>query len=705
MSKTTPLYSFLIPVYNTGNILFEALDSIDSQTFDKSTFEIIIVDDCSTDATTIKIIDQLMTSLTYKTLKLTVVRNKKNSWLAETRNVAARIATGQYLVCFDSDDILEPDYIKHCHLAFAAYPNASWVYPSVRKFGYRNRVDIMTDYSAKDLFLSNYVVAVSPVKRSLWNSLNGQKTHDISSQVKLFEDWDFWQRAIGKGYFGVPIKKVIFNYRQNIRSLITRSEDEGNLTTLLAYRSNWTSIFGLGISQNNYKKDNLQFKSNYGFFSRVLRKIIKLLLKRNPSTLRISDLLLYIFLPSVFANRKKNNDNSLTKAHKMAGFQSGFKPVLDKDLEPILEVNKTALCGHFWWHTGGAENIFLDYEKNLKQNGFKVIDVVNDSKEIAGVLREKFGQTASEQFALDEIADGPYPRLLALWELIKIEKPQIILIMSHPFLYLLAPLIREKLPNTVLYDLLHCEEHDENGWFEAAYSYQSYIQNRIVTSEFWKKVLIEKYSEKPEKIHVIYNMIDFANFKKLQIDKVKSLQNLHIDSNKKIIGFLGRFHEQKRPDLFIELASQMNNHDDYHFIIAGSGPMLQELEDKMHGLTNLTYIGKTNQPEKILPLFDIGVFPSQFEGYAVISMECAYLGIPVIVPKINGFKEQIENGHFGKMYEIISDNKDVNQMKLLITQQYEEIIALGKNGPGFMEEFHNSENIHNSLNQLFKIHI
>ena len=704
MINTKPLYSFLIPVYNTGNLLFETLDSIDLQTFDKSTFEIIIVDDCSTDANTIQIIDQLIATPVYKTLQLTIVRNKKNSWLAETRNVAARIATGDYLVCLDSDDVLDPDFIKHCHLAFAAYPNASWVYPSVRKFGYRNGVDIMNDYSAKELFLSNYVVAVSPVKRVLWNKLNGQKTHHLSSEVKLFEDWDFWQRAIGKGYFGVPIKKVIFNYRQNVRSLVTRNEEEGNLSTLLAYRTNWTSIFGLGRSQKNYTKDNLQFKSNYGFFSKVFRKIIKLLTKRNPSNLRISDLLLYVFSPSVFAKRKNNNDTGLTKAHKMAGFKTGFKLALDKDLEPILEVNKTALCGHFWWHTGGAENILLDYEKNLQQNGFKIIDVVNNSDDTAGVLREKYGQTATEQFALDEIADGPYPRLLALWELIKTEKPQIIVIMSNPFLYLLAPLIREKMPNTILYDVLHCEEYDENGWFEAAYNYQYYLQNRIVTSEFWKKVLVEKYSEKAEKIHVIYNMIDFANFKNIQINRAKALQNLNIDPNKRIIGFLGRFHEQKRPDLFVELASKMSNAEDYHFIIAGSGPMLEDIEDKMKSLSNLTYLGKTTHPEKILPLFDIGVFPSRFEGYAVISMECAYLGIPVIVPRINGFKEQIENGNFGKMYEIISDSKDVDQIKALVTQQYDEIKALGKNGPVFMEEFHNRENTQNSLNLIFTNH-
>ncbi|MDI1234805.1 MAG: glycosyltransferase [bacterium] len=705
MTNTKPKYSFLIPVFNTGELLYETLDSIVNQTFDTSTFQIIIVDDCSTDSLTIRIIDTLLTHPIYKGLALTIARNKKNSWLAETRNVAARLATGEYLVCLDSDDTLEPDFIKHCHLAFAAYPNASWVYPSVRKFGYKNSVDIMPNFSSKQLFLSNYVVAVSPVKRTLWIALNGQKTHPLSANVKLFEDWDFWQRAIGKGYFGVPIKKIIFNYRQNIRSLITRSEDEGNLSTLLAYRSNWKSVFGLKYSQKNYEKNNDQFKSNFGFFSRILRKAVKLIFNRNPSNLRIGDLILFIFAPSIFAKRKASNSSSLTKAHKMAGFKTGFKLTLDVNLAPINDLNNTVICGHFWWHTGGAENILLDYVKNLSKNGFKVVDVVNESQKESGVLRSKFEETTDEQFALDEIADGPYPRLLALWELIKLEKPKIIFIMSNPFLYLLAPLIREKLPNTVIFDLLHCEEYDENGWFETAYNYQNHIHHRIVISDFWKKVLIEKYYENADKIHVVFNMIDHDSFTNKALDKRVTLNNLKIDSNKRIIGFLGRFHEQKRPDLFVDLVEKMANNSDYHFLMAGSGEMLEKLETRIKALPNLTYLGKTNSPEKILPLFDIAVFPSRFEGYALVSMECAHLSIPVIVPQINGFREQIENGNFGKMYEIINDNKDVEQIKDLITNHFEEIIELGKNGPDFIHKFHNKSKIENSLNQLFRIHI
>ncbi len=228
------LFSFIIPVYNAGDFLFETLDSINEQDFDLTKLEVIIVNDCSTDENTNNIIDKLSSIGTYKKLKLQIIVNKVNKWAAESRNIAAKNAIGEFIVCLDSDDVIDRDFLKLSYLTFLAYPNASWVYPSVRKFGYKNQTDIAPNYNAKNLFLQNYLVITSPVKRTVWNKLKGQKTYNLVNGINHYEDWDFWQRAIGKGYYGVPSKKVTFNYRQNVKSLVTRSEEEGTITTLMA---------------------------------------------------------------------------------------------------------------------------------------------------------------------------------------------------------------------------------------------------------------------------------------------------------------------------------------------------------------------------------------------------------------------------------------------------------------------------------------
>lgn len=703
MTNREIIFSFIIPVYNTGNYLHETLDSIINQDFDLTQVEIIIVDDCSNDNSTKQIISDLYEKRSYKNHELTVIKNETNKWAAETRNIAAKNARGKYLVCLDSDDTIEPDFLQLSLLTFAAYPKASWVYPSVRKFDYKNQTDIAPYYSAKKLFLENYQVITSPVKRSLWNELNGMRTFKVTNQVHHYEDWDFWQRAIGKGAFGVPIRKTIFNYRQNIRSTISRYEDEGSMTSLLAYRKNYLSFFGISRSQKNYDLVNWAHAVNKSLGNRFLQKVSQKILKRSFTNISFGDIFLYLFWPSKFITTKLNPQFKNTKAHKMAGFIEGFKLDFDKDSPVYKTIQNQVLVTHFWWHVGGAENILLDYINELVSNNFKVTDVVINGTDRAGVLKKRFAAVSSKQFALEDFAHGSHPRLLALWEIIKTEKPAIILNMSNPLLYILTPLIKEKFPNTIVYDLLHCEDYDDNGWFEAAYQFQPYIDKRVVTSDFWKEVLIKKYNERSDKINVIHNMIDYDRFSKKVFTRNQLLEKYGVDTNKKIIGFLGRLQLQKRPDIFVKVAEIMQGNSDYHFVMAGDGDMYAGLADRIKRLSNLTYIGATKNPEQVFPMFDVAVFPSKYEGYPLVGIECAFIGLPFIAANIVGFREQVENGKVGMLYDIKGDEEDAESIKQILLNQYNDLIALGKNGPSFVNRYHNKEVIKADIQKVFGI--
>ena len=59
MPKTNILVSVTVPVFNTSKTIFETLDSLNRQTLDKKYFEVNVVDDCSTEPETEKIIDNL----------------------------------------------------------------------------------------------------------------------------------------------------------------------------------------------------------------------------------------------------------------------------------------------------------------------------------------------------------------------------------------------------------------------------------------------------------------------------------------------------------------------------------------------------------------------------------------------------------------------------------------------------------------------
>lgn len=102
-----PKVSVLLPMYNVEPYVEACLMSLLAQT--SSDFEIIAVDDCSPDRSG-EIAERILNAQNKVPWKLVV--NERNQGLAETRRVAAMQAVGDYVLCVDSDDYVEPNLIE-----------------------------------------------------------------------------------------------------------------------------------------------------------------------------------------------------------------------------------------------------------------------------------------------------------------------------------------------------------------------------------------------------------------------------------------------------------------------------------------------------------------------------------------------------------------------------------------------------------------
>ena len=98
------LVSIIMPSYNTAKYISESIDSVIKQTH--TNWELIIVDDCSTDNTD-EIIKPYLEDGRIKYLK-----NEKNSGAAVSRNYALREAKGKWIAFLDSDDTWEPKKLE-----------------------------------------------------------------------------------------------------------------------------------------------------------------------------------------------------------------------------------------------------------------------------------------------------------------------------------------------------------------------------------------------------------------------------------------------------------------------------------------------------------------------------------------------------------------------------------------------------------------
>ena len=113
-SNVKPLISVLMPVYNCSKYIYNSTISILNQTF--SDFELIIIDDCSTDNT----VDILKK---FNDERIVLIVKQKNTGITNSLNYALDIAKGKYLARMDGDDISNIDRLKKQYEFMESHPD------------------------------------------------------------------------------------------------------------------------------------------------------------------------------------------------------------------------------------------------------------------------------------------------------------------------------------------------------------------------------------------------------------------------------------------------------------------------------------------------------------------------------------------------------------------------------------------------------
>jgi len=237
------MVSILLPVYNCGRYLRDALESLLSQTFQD--FELLAIDDGSADNTA-----EILHS--YQDRRLRVVHNERNLGLVKTLNRGLELAQGRYIARADADDIYLPERLEkqfsfiEQHPEFAAV--GSWylkIDPEGKRLGITKtpadpeaiRFRILTENSMAHptMFFS----------REVANSLGGY------SDLKLVEDWDLWSRMLSSGYKIANIPEALVKYRvhsENISLLCQSSIRRQAFSSMI--RRNLKALAGIEVDDS-----------------------------------------------------------------------------------------------------------------------------------------------------------------------------------------------------------------------------------------------------------------------------------------------------------------------------------------------------------------------------------------------------------------------------------------------------------------------
>lgn len=123
------------------------------------------------------------------------------------------------------------------------------------------------------------------------------------------------------------------------------------------------------------------------------------------------------------------------------------------------------------------------------------------------------------------------------------------------------------------------------------------------------------------------------------------------NSSKTSLLFAGRLVEQKRPELFIELACQLSRlapNEDLEFLVAGDGPLRPKLERlaSEKGLRNdqMKFLGEQSAMRDVYNASDILISTSAHEGTPNVILEAMAHGIPVVATNVGGVTEILAAG-------------------------------------------------------------
>jgi hypothetical protein len=198
--------SVIIPCYNLGQYLDDAVASVLAQTYRH--FEILIVDDGSTEPATRAILDA------YSQRGTRIVRTE-NRGLPAAKNLGLAETTGPYVCVLDADDLIDPCLFEKSLQALEREPSVAFVSHWLRAFGDEQWDWTPTRCDFPSLLDTNTVNGAAIVRREALVAVGG---FDESMRDGC-EDWDLWIGLVERGLTGVILPEFLFHYRRRAGSM------------------------------------------------------------------------------------------------------------------------------------------------------------------------------------------------------------------------------------------------------------------------------------------------------------------------------------------------------------------------------------------------------------------------------------------------------------------------------------------------------
>ena len=200
------LISILMPTYNVEKFVEEAVRSVLCQTY--KNFELIIVDDCSTDKTF-----EILMRLAKEDNRIKLYRNEVNSKICKTLNKAFQHSGGAYIGRMDGDDVSTPERFEILKQFLDENKNIDLVGSNMITIDEDGNELAQKRYTRTNPYIqwgNRYQPCIAHIwlaRREVYDALNGYR------EVPYVEDWDFLLRGENQGFKYANVDAFIYKCR------------------------------------------------------------------------------------------------------------------------------------------------------------------------------------------------------------------------------------------------------------------------------------------------------------------------------------------------------------------------------------------------------------------------------------------------------------------------------------------------------------
>ena len=212
-----PFFSIIVPVYNPPEkYLREMLDSVRAQIYNN--WELCISDDASPNAKVRNIIQEYAK----KDSRIKYIFRKENGHISANSNSALSIASGEFAVLLDHDDLLTADALYQVAYTLNQQPETDFIYSDEDKIDEYNRFKdayFKPDWSPDSFLSRNYVCHLSILRMSILKDIGGFREGFEGSQ-----DYDLFLRYTERTNRIVHIPKILYHWRSHRDSAAMNTE-------------------------------------------------------------------------------------------------------------------------------------------------------------------------------------------------------------------------------------------------------------------------------------------------------------------------------------------------------------------------------------------------------------------------------------------------------------------------------------------------